>query len=623
MALSPVAIILIASAVVVLGVFRLCYKRRLRYLKKKKRDRIRRSAAAGPAPCSFPHFSHSDTHLPQHHAVNGHVQYKNPISPYTHPVLSSKSLRLADEDTSDDQEKNCYNQSQVQDQPRNPSPSPANIPVSPGDMELSPLPAVHRNPSTRQSQLANHRFSPSLPSQPKHEILPAVEDGISRRVDSYFANQSPLPRPLNMQRPVITDTSVTSSSKVVATIVRSVKRQDATNDKQVIEPEMVVIKQSPPLVALRSQSPWAKTTQDQLETTPSLHPSHSAVYRDELITSDDPFMAKEEVHRKAPQAILPEGYQHPQHSISIPIPLDIRSGNGCESMEDSGDESSDGMNTAFLMLGPYLPPAEFAPPVPNLNSPLNCTAEASSSLPPTPTPTRPPRRTPSIQRHPQGQCPDTARSGQPNILSAIQEVDTSAIITPASSIDPSTTTLSSSTPTPLSRSSPSPTPLFHTRGPGPSRFGRESPAASTTDSERTISPAPSHASSGHRSSISTIVSSVSNATSNPGTHFRSKNDSPVPLSPTMMQASPTNATVYSPTTPSSARSTGFRDRRPIDDPWSKRGNDREKSCEPKLQDAWLHHPPSPGTKVSDRKRENHPQDASGAGASLSQFNYGD
>ncbi|KAF9551802.1 hypothetical protein EC957_004125 [Mortierella hygrophila] len=230
-------------------------------------------------------------------------------------------------------------------------------------------------------------------------------DNVQRAGTSYHTKNSPLPRPLHLRRPIVTDTSITPSSKVVATIGRGVPvvvQNDDTNSP--IEPPVLIIGKSPVLMALglgtsmlaHSQSsasavspkatPPAKSTarresirrqaattqtpqtQTQIQQKTPHHqgaiqfPTPISEEQDIVDESDEnPFMSKEEFRRPAPQAILPEGFKHAQFTLPLlpPPPQSKKAVN-----DDSSDDEVTELDTGRLVLEPYLTPAELAAHIP-------------------------------------------------------------------------------------------------------------------------------------------------------------------------------------------------------------------------------------------------------------------
>ncbi|KAF9145726.1 hypothetical protein BGX30_007319, partial [Mortierella sp. GBA39] len=206
-------------------------------------------------------------------------------------------------------------------------------------------------------------------------------DNVQRAATSYHTKNSPLPRPLHLRRPIVTDTSITPSSKVVATIGRGVPvvvQNDDTNSP--IEPPVVIIGKSPVLMALglgtsmlaHSQSsasaaspkatPPAKSTARRESIRAIQFPAPISEEQDIVDESDEnPFMSKEEFRRPAPQAILPEGFKHAQFTLPL-LPLPPQSKKAAN--DDSSDDEVTELDTGRLVLEPYLTPAELAAHIP-------------------------------------------------------------------------------------------------------------------------------------------------------------------------------------------------------------------------------------------------------------------
>ncbi|KAG0068692.1 hypothetical protein BGZ89_004262 [Linnemannia elongata] len=390
-------------------------------------------------------------------------------------------------------------------------------------------------------------------------------DNVRRAATSYHTKNSPLPRPLHLRRPIVTDTSITPSSKVVATIGRGVPvvvQDDDTNSP--IEPPVVIIGKSPVLMALgfgvnmlaHSQStasaaspkatPPAKstarresirrqaaTTQTPMQTQASIEaqiqtqkqtqgqqqqtphfqgaiqfPAPISEEQDIVDESDEnPFMSKEEFRRPAPQAILPEGFKHAQFTLPL-LPLPPQSKKAVH--DDSSDDEVTELDTGRLVLEPYLTPAELAAHVP---FPVPAVAPKYAKDPAVPSddqtvpqnitpPTRPPRRA-------------TDAADQPNqSQSKFQEQQRQVL--PVQSIHP----LSPSTDAPCQ-----------------------------AGSERAISPAPSlsYASSNISTGLS-IISSQPETIVTDVSSFVSLGDTPTTTA-SMFCTSPTFPPVLSPTSP--------------------------------------------------------------------------
>ncbi|KAF9366372.1 hypothetical protein BGX34_003651 [Mortierella sp. NVP85] len=181
---------------------------------------------------------------------------------------------------------------------------------------------------------------------------------------------SPLPRPLNGHRPVIVDSTITSSSKIVASIGDPAKTRSAS---------------SPTFETTAGPSktrPRAKTIANSKP-----HPLSSNKSKEE-----ESYIGKEELHRKPPQTILPEGYKPPQFTDVVPVApgtpetiYEATKGNSDNVVDDGGLMSNE-LDTAYLVLEPYLPPNHEMPAL-KKKTPLTPTTPTSASTPPAASPT--------------------------------------------------------------------------------------------------------------------------------------------------------------------------------------------------------------------------------------------
>ncbi|KAF9102445.1 hypothetical protein BGX29_004588 [Mortierella sp. GBA35] len=305
----------------------------------------------------------------------------------------------------------------------------------------------------------------TLPSGGSHRggVDGAGDDGNNgvRRVDShsYRVRPSPLPRPLHLRRPIVTDTSITPSSKVVTTIGRGapvVVQDDDSNSP--IEPPVVIIEKSPVLMAMGinmlSHSPSSASAASQRATPPAKSTARKVSIRRQATATtlagsqtqaastqaqtqtqtqtqtqqtpqqqvtqirngyaeeeseeelENPFMSKEEFQRQAPQAILPKDFKHAQFTVPLPS---LPNTNMVEN--DSSDDEEGDLNTGRLVLEPYLTPAELAAFLVPAVAPKHVQEELSTSssvstgqstnTAPTPSaPARPPRRVPDAADQP-------------------------------------------------------------------------------------------------------------------------------------------------------------------------------------------------------------------------------
>ncbi|KAG0219572.1 hypothetical protein BGX33_002119 [Mortierella sp. NVP41] len=274
---------------------------------------------------------------------------------------------------------------------------------------------------------------------------------------SYRVRPSPLPRPLHLRRPIVTDTSITPSSKVVTTIGRGapvVVQDDDSNSP--IEPPVVIIGKSPVLMAMGinmlSHSPSSASAASQRATPPAKSTARKVSIRRQATATtlagsqtqaastqaqtqtqtqtqqtpqqqvtqirngyaeeeseeelENPFMSKEEFQRQAPQAILPKDFKHAQFTVPLPS---LPNTNMVEN--DSSDDEEGDLNTGRLVLEPYLTPAELAAFLVPAVAPKHVQEELSTSssvstgqstnTAPTPSaPARPPRRVPDAADQP-------------------------------------------------------------------------------------------------------------------------------------------------------------------------------------------------------------------------------
>ncbi|KAG9066938.1 hypothetical protein KI688_012850 [Linnemannia hyalina] len=569
--------------------------------------------------------------------------------PYIHPNESNRSLHrlntAANNNQDDDrraaanmvsavsvqQQQHPQQQQQPQTSPQQqrnrppvdrPQTSPSLRPASPF-LELSTLPVAYqqqgfsrRNPDLLNNNTAHASpsFSPMMrPQEPT--ALPSGSrnncdgDNVQRAATSYHTKNSPLPRPLHLRRPIVTDMSITPSSKVVATIGRGVPvvvQNDDTNSP--IEPPVVIIGKSPVLMALglgtsmlahsqssasaaspkatppakstarrestRRQAGTTQTPQSQASTEAQTQiqqqktPHHQGAIQfpvpiseeqDMVDESDEnPFMSKEEFCRPAPQAILPEGFKHAQFTLPLlpPPPQSKKAVN-----DDSSDDEVTGLDTGQLVLEPYLTPAELAAHIP---FPVPAVAPKYTRDPAAPSdgqtvaqnitpPTRPLRRaTDAADQLYQSQSKFQEQERQ--ALPSIHPLTPSANAPWSPSHPPihrSSSPLPSPTPSSLSNKSSS-TNSTRVKPPPPTlpppRRSRSN-SLSQAGSERSMSPAPSLSyTSSNISTGPSIISSQPETIVTDVSSFVSLGDTPTTTA-SMFCTSPTFLPVLSPTSP--------------------------------------------------------------------------
>jgi len=187
---------------------------------------------------------------------------------------------------------------------------------------------------------------------------------------------SPLPRPLNAYRPVIVDSTITSSSKIVASIGDPAKTRSASSPT--FETTAGPSKARPRAKTIANNRP--QPIQDPLS------PKKSK--------EEGSYIGKEELHRKPPQTILPEGYKPPQFTDAVPVvpgtpetTYEATTGNSDNVVDDGGLMSNE-LDTAYLVLEPYLPPNHEMPAL-KKKTPPTPTTSASASTPSTASATTP------------------------------------------------------------------------------------------------------------------------------------------------------------------------------------------------------------------------------------------
>ncbi|KAI1315941.1 hypothetical protein EDD11_000191 [Mortierella claussenii] len=455
MDVTPLIIITVASMIIVSGTFLFCHKRREM---KRRKQNIRITKSATPLPrYNWPHFTSDEIYdlpltedLQSSQGTNGTspggtTQYTNlhshPSLPQIHPIRSNYSLhkletqqqqqlkkqqpkkqqqKQSDDDTDRDDLDFRSNVGLVHfltnqlESSRGRSPSP----ISPASMhyELAPLQAAYLGSGDmRLNQL--HDMDKSLLSAPntitQREISSSTNKKSLKRTESY--QPSPLPRPLHLARPIITDTSITPSPKVIASISQSAARNLETDSRTPVqEATLITIEKSPALQALSasfgttsqprciarksaaSVTPAATRQQQQQQQQPKQmqmqtptdtqqppNKAQSSVQQSGGNRVSDPFMSKEELERRSPQGILPAGFRQPVFTDLIDDGLqpaavtDDHDNNNAQKKDTADDDSatdSSGPNTAFLVLEPYLTtaeqhfPAESVPSVPLVSS---------------------------------------------------------------------------------------------------------------------------------------------------------------------------------------------------------------------------------------------------------------
>ncbi|KAG0369184.1 hypothetical protein BC939DRAFT_475234 [Gamsiella multidivaricata] len=681
---SSTVVIMIVSLVLVVGVFLICVKRR-----RNRRERARRTEdASRQTQVQYPHFE-EDTLYQSKRQKLSHIHAALSNSGFSAlPAEQHRGNRdLEDNDGrrhnggSDLVALRTISESHEQTQP-----------VSNASYHgfSVPPPVHHSQTGNNSSSWRNpHRGAPlSSTTSPQQNILSPEEDRVLENTRDYLLRASPLPRPLQLQRPVITRTSITPSSKIVTTITRPAIRHV---DLDISEPDLVIVPRSPGLPDVGSSRTGPRTSpkltgpgtnsstsssQQAQEQRPAraaviIPTQNSSVAPQNADMGQDSFMTKEELRRLAPQAILPDDYQPPQFTEEIPMPL---AKNDTKLHPDSEDGPSRELNSTYLMLKPYLAATDHLLPVDadssanpghagnRSNAPASPPACLSPSrdqaVSPTPAsfsapspPARPVRRIYSIRRNqqqqhePQDPPPESpTRPANGHLLAQTSAAQPSTSAIAAFPLPRLLSTPPPDLPTPTSAPKSTPTTAV---GP-PSSSGHSQARVGTVlatmashlnlDCDGAVSPALSNTSSGDSSTTSALLSIISNTTSSAGASSMGSLGEDRVMSPTMDLASPTTATVYSPTTPSSAgtgpppAASHIADRfgdvlsRIADgrgrhyDNGSGHDQHRAQKTSQELTTDWLNNPPAAGSGPR-KKRINHPHALDGTGAKLSQFNF--
>ncbi|KAG0340838.1 hypothetical protein BG004_006264 [Podila humilis] len=473
-----------------------------------------------------------------------------------------------------------------------------------GVIELTAIPSIHSSQSAggrrlylkqtqRHNSINNNSRSGHMMDQHSIQELPEVE-----RTSGF-----PLPRPLEWQRPVVADSTIISSTKVIANMIHPISpartqtrspspglRILATVTSPSEVPVVLKIKdRDVPNPALAPTSPnnlpnISRSTASNISAQPSV-----STVRD----LDDPFMGKEELFRKGPQALL---------TANMPYLVDPVTGQPMPKAHRDGTD----LSTAHLVLQPYLSAVADSPPVYlPANVPDAVTAAAATkdglqsaattttdepkpSLPPILAPRIPTKsvRRESIQRtendhqKPQQQLQKAPLSIIPASVSSIAETpiqhqlhhthphpppiathaeppDSNDTLTQSASSPPRRTTTrpgivgressSSSTASPTSTLVGTPTSATSPRSmPHPVQsLPPVKENNSITSVSRTASPSPSNTSSNISTGVSIISSLYSTAPSSEGS---TGSPACLPVNTVSAAASPT---VYSPTTSAS------------------------------------------------------------------------
>ncbi|KFH69067.1 hypothetical protein MVEG_05869 [Podila verticillata NRRL 6337] len=451
MSTSPVLIVLIGSALAVSLACGFFYWRRQRRDKKERRNmRTERRKPEHQHHYLIPHM-HEEDH------INNARNSSNSTAPLTaHENRSNRQIHLLSNNT---QQPTIYLSGNGSSQHNRSNPSNINLalnsenrhdsvdaklirsrsspnPDIPVIFELSALPPIHPT----QSTAGKRTYPKPLPLDPGYNNLgmfsernPSMDD---LRIDDM---RSTLPRPLHLQRPVVADSIITSSTKVVANIIRSpspsgsfMRRSPSPGLRIVASvPEM-----SPsPLAKQETQRPRKPSKPDPVA--PSTPMSTNATTKKsgqcteldsdpDLVTlpvhqtEDDPFMSKEEL-RNGPQALLTANLHNlvnPATSqLTIPTLTD-------ENLLVSEEVE---MMTAHLVLMPYLnaqtePNSPLASPVPapsvvSASTAATIKVELTSSPSSPKTPEKSPKRNSFRKNEGDQQQPQQ----QGSLLASIQE----------------------------------------------------------------------------------------------------------------------------------------------------------------------------------------------------------
>ncbi|KAG0318704.1 hypothetical protein BGZ99_005491 [Dissophora globulifera] len=406
---------------------------------------------------------------------------------------------------------------------------------------------------------------------------------------------SPLPRPLHVARPHIADATTTSVKRIVTAVTRVAAKTDPDADDrsswspsvaqnnlgsrgslsrspvisppdtvssprmrpanprqqaQYPSPHLAPVSPRQPFQQPQQQQHWQQPMQPATSFSTSSPQESATTLKVQTIDHDSRFQYKEELFRRPPQAILPADYQPPQFTSMLPdVSADLtrRSSGAVTSstgstrkakLETSKNEST-GLTTAMLVLAPYFPPpTEPAPVVPVLPSTLTdgLDSKTDRSFVLTPSKTIPSLRTATLANIPGSQARVASGGGHGG-------AEASPSVASISSISSATEADS----------------LVEDYADSEERYRATSSVSSNV----------SYTSSSVRSSLSTVLSI------NPNTGVRtasmrvaslSRGEHPRPpsrsassgsaVSPTTVDmdlASPLTASVYSPTTPSSAK----------------------------------------------------------------------
>ncbi|KAF9934306.1 hypothetical protein FBU30_002445 [Linnemannia zychae] len=451
MAFIPIIVALVFAGIFIATTIFICYKRSVveSQYRRHMRYQQRESDAYHQQLYNIPDI-HEDsvTILPQSHTR----QKQHDVNfPYTHSSKSNRSVnqlgslnvnqedhRRADDLLNSSLEQRTELQQppsspqQQRNRPASPSQPPSETYLSsPFSEPSSPPTAYLRQASSRKPDRTNVSTSPPFsamrlqePAQLSSNMLgngnATENDHMRRESNNYVVKPSPLPRPLDRCRPIVADTSIAPSSKVIGTIGRGTPL--ATQDEDIdspIEPPVVIVNKSPELVAMelkilsqsqssaspvlhkaplpakssarrdsirrqaattQTQSPGHAQVQTQTQTqtqtqlTPHkpIHLPDSIIEEQESIQDpDNPFMSKEEYYPSGPHAILPPDFKHAQFTLPLsPLPL-----KDAKVKDDSSDGNTTELDTVRLVLEPYLQAVESAArtpvPTPAITSPAD------------------------------------------------------------------------------------------------------------------------------------------------------------------------------------------------------------------------------------------------------------
>ncbi|KAG0229047.1 hypothetical protein B0O80DRAFT_528074 [Mortierella sp. GBAus27b] len=646
--LTPILALMLVSTVIVSCILLYCYRNHMdRKAKERRRRRLEQSGNPHQEVYLARSSSQENLHRPQssssHYTnnANNHIAISIPEPAYNN---NSNSIGDVDNDKSapaPDIHRHRTQHNIVESGSAQSSPKPSNASLH---QELRALPPAHSSNSLRkQYDLVLVSMPPTAEAlrekqqkqlQQKQQLQNEIQirlNELPKRLAATLNDPSPLPRPLQLHRPVITDTSVTSSAKVLGTIKDP--NSTVTNQEAVIH------------VRQQTQERLAAPSSNDVVPGPSKPRSKTK--------EEETYLFKEELHRKSPQTILPEGYKPPQFTDVVPAvasAVETKSSNGTREPakgskgNDTDDLVSGAFNTAYLVLEPYMSTKEKVLLVDAASSSGSKTAAPASpaksffpvpsGIPRSPSPSS--QRTQFDREQTQQPTPTTPAKGpQGSTSNPSTEAITGFPFPPATDTPPlpslpTATSSSSFSSSPKALVPAMTTPSSH-RQPHHPRVRAISPTlsdVSNSSSSTTMSTGASTA----RSSTSTSATFGSGTSQGPRTSD--------PLSPLsikvsvkpskspfraqqpaissvrdmdMDQASPLSASVYSPTTPPSSGRTTTTKPRTLDQVLLKKQQD---APTPNLRS------PSPEQESgSAHKRANNPQAVTGHGTSFSLFNY--